>query len=87
MSCFFSSNVLFIYYQVSNDAAVGDPVGIVTVIDPDNSGTVQGQTHSCIVGGEGVGIFTVENAEMLLKASSFFIKQKEACNFYLHHQQ
>ncbi|VDH93391.1 protocadherin Fat 4 [Mytilus galloprovincialis] len=52
-------------YDVSNDAAIGDAVGIVTVIDPDNSGITHGQTHNCTVGEEGVGVFVVNN--LLLK--------------------
>jgi hypothetical protein len=53
--------------QVSNAADAGDVVGIVTVIDPDNSGTTQRQTHTCTVGGEGVGMFTFDNSNMQLK--------------------
>lgn len=56
------------FYKVSNDAAIGDAVGIVTVIDPDNSGITHGQTHNCTVGEEGVGVFVVNN--LLLKVQS-----------------
>ncbi|XP_052104048.1 protocadherin Fat 4-like isoform X4 [Mytilus californianus] len=67
-------------YDVSNAAGIGDAVGIVTVTDPDNSGITHEQTHNCTVGEEGVGVFIVNNPNLLLKVSGSIPLDKNQMN-------
>lgn len=56
---------------MSNGADAGDVVGLVTVEDPDNvDPDSPTQTHNCSVGGEGLGVFIIDNDSGNLKVHS-----------------
>ncbi|XP_061173276.1 protocadherin Fat 4-like [Saccostrea echinata] len=65
------SNISLNPKEVSNSADVGEVVGLVTVIDPDNlDPDSPTQNHSCTVGGEGLGVFTMDFGSKILKVES-----------------
>ncbi|XP_033734474.1 protocadherin Fat 2-like [Pecten maximus] len=55
------TNIELSHTEVSNAASPGDVVGFITVTDPDNEGAdIPAQVHTCTVGGDAMGFFTVE---------------------------
>lgn len=53
---------------------MGDIVGLVTVVDPDNVDPDSPiQTHNCSVGGDGLGVFTIDHGSNNLKVNETII--------------
>ncbi|KAJ8308605.1 hypothetical protein KUTeg_013479 [Tegillarca granosa] len=66
------SKITLSIYEVSNAAKVGQVVAQVEVIDPDNAGSVKKtkQTHTCTVGGDGLGVLKINLSDMTLQVQS-----------------
>ncbi|XP_062574138.1 protocadherin Fat 4-like [Saccostrea cucullata] len=65
------SNISLNPKEVSNSAGVGEVVGFVTVVDPDNvDPDSPTQNHTCTVGGEGLGVLTMDPGSNVLKVES-----------------